>query len=191
MRYRLNFSPEPFLQRDARLMALWVLNIVAFAALLFGLMQWYQMRNRNAQVHASLADLREQQNELASTNEIIVERLEDLDVRSYEKDMARFRVIGDAFRTRWGHLLDELGTLLPPDVKIETLRSDTDRKRGNVRRTFTLQGAARTKEAQLAFIEKLQAHEAFGDVAFASEDYQQNGVAVGFSIQFTYPQGGS
>lgn len=190
MRYQMNFSPQPFLDKDSRLIALWVLNLLAIAALLFGISQWYHLRERNAQVHGSLADLREQQTDLVTQNELIIERLEELDVRSYEKDMARFRVIGDAFRTRWGHLLDELSILLPPDVRIETLRSTTDRKRATTQRTFSLEGAARSKEAQLAFIEKLQAHPSFGAVKFASEDYQQPGsVFVGFAIQFTYPEG--
>jgi Tfp pilus assembly protein PilN len=187
----MNFSPQPFLERDSRLVLLWLLNLVALAVLIFGLTQWYSLRQQNARVHASLADLREEQSLLVEKNELIIERLEELDVRTYQKDMARFRVIGNSFRTRWGHLLDELGTLLPADVRIEALRSNTDRKRNQSRRTFNLEGAARNKQAQLAFIEALQGHPAFGDVKFTSEDYQRQGnVAVGFAIQFTYPQGG-
>lgn len=191
MKERLNFSPRPFRTRAPLLLVLWVTNLLLAAALVLTLWHWKGLRDQNSHAHDQIDTLKGKQQDLARQNDETVRNLEQVDIKSYRKRVRQFYEIQAAFQTHWGMLLDQLGTLLPEDVRLRELRPMTVRSDKAVReRRIHLTAEARNKEAQLAFIRTLQTDAAFHSVSFESETYRKEGVALLFEISFDYRPGG-
>jgi Tfp pilus assembly protein PilN len=184
---RLNFSSRPFGGVERGLPLLWALNALLLAALIFTAWRWQELRSRNSDAHAALDRVRGQQRSVAAEHEAILTRLEGVDVRSYRIDLLRYHAIQTALATEWGKLLDELGELLPEDVRLVRVRPGQTRLDDpGAANTIELDAESRTKEAQLAFVGALQARPGFEQVAFLDESYDQTGVAVAFSLSFRF-----
>ena len=84
MKSRLNFSPKPFKTRDTALVGLWIANIAAIAVLAVTGLIWLDLRGRNASAHARIADLKQDQAEIAERHRGIVAQLRELGHRVEE-----------------------------------------------------------------------------------------------------------
>lgn len=190
MRMRLNFSPRPFRERNRNLVLLWLINLALIAALAVSAQYWRGLRQTNASAHAAIAGIQAEQREVSEQYRQGLDVLDELDTRAYLKQVNQFHGIQNAFQTHWGKLLDDLGDILPDDVRILRLKpagsADARRNTSEDATVLELEGEARYKDAQLAFIEALHEREAFGDVRFRSESYDIDGVAVRFELLLTY-----
>lgn len=187
MKQRLNFAPKPFLFRDPQIVGIWLLNLLALIVLIWLGVTWMGLRAKNSEAHASLRDLQQERQSMLDRHGEVVRQLEAIDLRDYRKQMTQFQGIQTAFATQWGPLLDTVGGLLPEDVRLLELKpaaSSGYKALDSV--VLQLVGEARTKEAELRFLEALDAHAAFDQIVFQTEDYEQPGVAVTFEIQFNY-----
>lgn len=191
MKNRLNFAPKPFLFRDRKVYALWLLNLAALGLLGFLGWSWWHLRSKNEAAHASLRDLQRQQTEHVERHGDILKQLGSVDLRDYRRQMRLFQGIQTAFSTQWGPLLDQIGSMLPEDVRMLELKPTQGTRRSSDDTVIIqMRGEARTKKAELAFLEALDQAPNFSDVAFESENYEKPDVAVTFEIQFTYrPEG--
>jgi len=191
LKQRLNFAPNPFLHRHPLAMAIWTLNLLALLAIGWLGLRWYQLRAKNAEAHTSMGQLQQERQSLVDRHRDILAQLDAVNFSDYRRQMTLFQGIQTSFSTQWGPLLDTLGTLLPEDVRLLELKPGT-RPGGENTQTVLLQlrGEARTKDAELRFMEALDNQPEFSNVVFESETYDQPGVAVAFEIQFAYePRG--
>ena len=187
MRTRLNFSPAPFQFGHGALVLLWCLNLLLLAGVLTALVYWQSLRRENASSHQRIDALTASQADIAARNERLVRELDAIDIKEYRKKVTQFHEIQTAFETHWGRLLDDLGELLPDDVRIISLRPRNAQMAGRERQTrLRLAGEARTKEAQSKFIKTLQSRPAFEDVRLEAESYDRTGVALAFELVFAY-----
>ena len=191
MKQRLNFAPKPFLFRSRNVYALWLLNLLALAALGFLGWSWWNLRSKNEAAHSSLRALQQEQRTLVEHHGDVLKQLAGVDFREYRRQMRLFQGIQTAFATQWGPLLDNLGSLLPEDVRMLELKPLSGSRRSqNDAVVIQMRGEARTKAAELRFLEALDAEPGFDEVVFENENYEQPGIAVSFEIQFTYhPKG--
>lgn len=190
MKNRLNFSPTPFHYRGRHLIALWLLNGLLLAAIIFSVSFWLSLRAENRYAHQDIDTLKQKQEEVRGKQDQLARDLEALDLKSYGKRVRQFHQIQAAFQTHWGHLLDDLGSLLPEDVRIISLRpQSTVSREQREMATLKLSAEARTKEAQLEFIRILQRQPAFLGIRFESESYDRSNVAVVFELLFDYRPG--
>ena len=190
---QLNFSPSPFKHRTKTLLILWTVNLSLLVGLGIALVSWNRLRHSNALAHEELDALNLEEQNLMQRHSLALSELAKVDLSDYRKKVVQFHEIQSAFATHWGKLLDDLGLLLPKDVRIISLRpQSSQRSRGRVKETvLRLSGQARSKEAQLSFIRALQAQPRFKDVHFSSETYGDNpAAAIDFEIAFTYLPGG-
>ena len=192
MRHRLNFAPKPFLFRDPRLVGVWLLNLLAVVCLIWLAMTWMGLRAKNSEAHGALRALQEERQALLDHHGSVVGKLEAIDLREYRKQMTQFQGIQTAFATQWGPLLDTIGALLPEDVRLLELKPAARASYQSANSvTLQLQGEARTKDAELRFLEALDGSASFDQIVFLTEDYEQPGVAVTFEIQFNYQPAGA
>ncbi len=187
MKNRLNFSPTPFQMRGKNLLALWLVNGMLLAAIVLSVSYWLSLRERNRHAHGDIGALRQKQETVRRQQDQLMRELETIDLKSYGKRVTQFHQIQAAFQTHWGRLLDELGELLPEDVRIISLHptSTLSREREPMA-TLRLSAEARTKEAQLELIRILQRQAAFQDIRFESESYDRSNVAVAFELLFDF-----
>jgi Tfp pilus assembly protein PilN len=185
---RINFSPKPFRTRGPLILLLWAVNLALLVVLGFSLWHWNQLRGENRSAHDQLDTLEQRQREIAASHRDLAELLEKADMKGYRLEVRQFHEIQVAFNTHWGRLLDDLGDILPEDVRITRLEPSysAGRQREN---SLKLAGEARNKEAQLSFVKALQQQPAFTDLRFESEDYDRSGVALAFEISFVYRPG--
>lgn len=192
MKQRLNFSPRPFPARRTPVAALMLLNLLLFLCLAGSIWYWLNLRNENRAVHDRIDTLKQDQRTVAGSHGDYVKELERIDIAQYKKDIRQYHNIQKAYETHWGRLLDDLGAILPEDVRIVRLTPTSgarDRDK-NEEAIIRLSAEARNKEAQLNFIRKLQEQPGFEDVRFESELYRDRGdVAVAFDIRFTHRPG--
>lgn len=190
MKERLNFSPKPFRERSRNLMLLWLVNLILLVAIAWSLQYWRGLHQSNAATHASIADIQAEQRAVGEDYSRALASLSDLDTREYLKQVTQFHSIQNAFRTHWGRLLDDLSDILPEDVRILRMRpslSAAARRGGSDDTTILeMEGQARYKDAQLAFIKALQEHAAFENVRFQTETYDIDGVAVQFILSLSF-----
>ena len=193
MKERLNFAPKPFRARSGTIYLLWAGNVLLLLGLLVSIWHWSQLHGANRAVHDRLDSVRQEQRDLVEAHDRAVRALEQIDMKTYRKQLDLFQGIQTAFATNWGRLLDDLGAVMNEDVRLLTLRPGRTRARETQSDTtlLYLSGEARTKEAQLELIRTLQASPLFDDVRIAEERYRGNGgIALAFEISFRY-QGGS
>ena len=193
MKQRLNFSPAPFTSGSSPVAMLWLLNLALIVALGFTVVYWNNLRKQNRAAHDQIDQLHSRQQTIAGTHEDQISELERIDVRAYREQVRQFHRIQTAWQTNWGQLLDDLGEILPEDVRIISLApaATVNRSREQNRATvISLSAEARNKEAQLVFIRALQEHQLFHDVRFENEEYDRSDVAVAFEIRFTHKGSG-
>jgi len=190
LRGRLNFAPRPFHQTTRSGALLWLLNLVLLAALVASFLYWQGLRRENASAHDQISRMKQRQQAIIDDHEKIVRELEEIDLRDYQKMIRQFGDVQASFSTNWGRLLDDLGSLLPNDVRIVSLKPGFGAGANQTNRhTVRLTGEARNKKAQLAFVSTLQEKPDFGEVQFESETYGADRLV--FEISFTYlPAGG-
>ena len=189
MKQRLNFSPAPFTSGRSPIAGLWLLNVLLVAALAFVLFYWSNLRQQNRTAHDQIDQLRGQQQQIVDQHQDRIRELERIDVRAYRKQVGQFYRIQTAWQTDWGALLDDLGEILPPDVRIVSLEPSAtiSRNRNQDRNdVINLKAESRNKEAQLTFIRALQEHKDFQDIRFEIEEYDRSDVAVAFEIRFSH-----
>ncbi len=193
MKERLNFSPKPFKTGQAPLVLLWLANLAVLIAMAGSIYYWNELRTENFSAHQEIDALEEQQRESAGRHQQLIQDLETINVKAYRKRVLQFHKIQTAYETHWGRLLDDLGSILPEDVRIVSLAPVITETRGyeEEETIIKLTAEARTKEAQLAFIRTLQGQVSFRDVRFETEEYSRDGVAVFFEIHFTHRPGRS
>lgn len=188
----LNFSPKPFQEAGGLFVVLWLVNLLLAVAFAGSIWFWLQLKDRNGADHRKIDGLKSRQREISRNHDARVREIEELDVKSYRKQVLQYHGIQTAFSTHWARLLDDLGTLLSEDVRLVSLRpgSSTSRKLEKNTR-LNLRGEARTKKAQLDFIRTLQKEPAFRNLRFETEEYLEGDVALVFEITFSYkPVGG-
>ena len=193
MKQRLNFSPKPFSGNRSPMALFWLINAVLFIGLIISVLYLLQLRQNNQSSHTRIAALKDSQRQVARDHQRSIGQLEAIDMPIYTKTIRQFHQIQVAYQTHWGQLLDELGQLLPQDVRITTLAptasSGASRER-DIRTTISLGAEARNKQAQLDFIRALQERANYQDVRFESEEYDDSG-RIAFEIRFTHHPGGA
>lgn len=184
MKQALNFSPTPFQTHPP---ALWLLmagnGLLLLALILFGL-RWSALRKDNHAVHDSIRSIEQQETALARQYRDMQNRLESLDIKSYERQYRQFHGIQLALNADWGAMLDLLAQMKGDDVRLVRLISSDTREMDAMATPIMLQGVARHKQAELAFVKALQEHPQFLNVRFDSETYQ--GQQLGFELRFQF-----
>ncbi len=191
MKQRLNFSPKPFASSPMPVYGLLLVNLALALILIGAVWYWQGLRNENRSVHDQIAKMKQKQRSVVGDHEEHIRELESIDVGKYSKQVQQFHRIQVAYQTHWGRLLDDLGLILPEDVRIVRLAPTSEARAGDRNRetVIRLSAQARNKQAQLNFIRKLQEQSAFEDIRFESESYQDGEVAVSFDIRFTHRPG--
>jgi len=191
MKQQLNFSPHPFQTRPMPLAVLMLFNLGLALFLLGSIWYWFGLRNENQAVHNQIGELKARQRTVVGGHEDFVRELETINIGEYKKNVRQYHGIQVAYQTHWGRLLDDLGTILPEDVRIVrmTPTSEARNKDKSQETVIHLSAQARNKASQLAFIRKLQERPSFHDIRFESETYGQGEVMVSFEIRFTHRPG--
>ncbi|MCB1049964.1 MAG: hypothetical protein H6510_17920 [Acidobacteria bacterium] len=191
MRAPINFALKPFVQRDARLMAWWIANACALLLCLFVLVQYLSLRNTNQSLHHQLGAMTQSESELQVEMASTLRRLESLDLQQYKREVEQFHAIQTAFQADWGEILDGLNRHLNDDVRLVRLQSSEAPQNEAESVAFALAAEARNKDAELRFVQSLQADPAFRAVRFEVETYGPGKGLIQFEIRFQFERGGS
>ena len=190
MKGQLNFSPKPFRFKEKGLVLFWLLNCGLLILLAVSFLYWLQLREKNISAHGELDGLRDRQQQIVANHENLLTELESVNLNAYRKKVRQFHGIQAAFETHWGTLLDDLGQILPEDVRIVSLKPVyTGKPEGRSQNTLKLTAEARHKKAQLSFVEAMQGERGFDQILIESEDYDQGTVALVFELSFSYQPG--
>lgn len=184
MSMSMNFSPQPFRGHNPRLYLLWLVNFLLVVAFTWSAVQWLGLRANNTHYHGQLDALQQQRSGLNEQVEVLLRRVQGLNIKEYNKEMDQYGAIQQAFNTDWVQLLDDLAELINEDVRIVRIQSG---EATNTRELpLVLRGEARHKAAQLKFIHDLQSHASFHGVRFEVEKYDQNNNRIQFELRFAY-----
>lgn len=187
MKEHVNFSPEPFHNHRFVLVIVWCLNVVLMAGLVFSSVQWMRLNQNNRQAHRALAEIAAERHSYQDAVRRAEDAIDEIDRDTYQKQIPEFQAIQSAFHSQWGSLLDDLGSLLGPDVRLVRLESEESLNPQAKTMSMRLDGVCRHKTAELEFIRALQKHPAFENVRFEAEAYRQDrDQAIVFQIQFNY-----
>jgi hypothetical protein len=185
MNNALNFSTRPFASRSTAWYALASSCLLALLLALALLVHYFSLRHANQSLHARLAQLEKEDRQARQQAADALSFLETADLQTYRKDVEQIHDIETARAARWGALLDSLAALLNHDVRLIRLSSSELPASGNASLEFSLRAQARTKEAELQFVQALQAHQAFHNLRFEQESYPDSmGKRVEFDLRF-------
>ncbi|WP_306589759.1 hypothetical protein [Geothrix sp. 21YS21S-4] len=177
----LNLAPRPSLWRQRHQILGWVTLGVGTAFLLGSLgLTWraYRQASRAGQAAVSLT---EEARRAAGQEQRIQASLQDVDA---SREQARWKVAERILMERslpWSRVTAELEQCMVPDMRVKGLQ----RTRGNNQQVvMKLKAEARTREAEAAFVEALQAAPVFAQVVLERESERQGG---GWDLEMSLP----
>jgi len=192
MSQALNFSTRPFAKRSTTWYVLALACLMALLLTLGLIVHYFGLRHANQSLHTRLAQLDKEDRQARQDAADALSFLETADLQTYRRDVEQIHAIETARAARWGALLDTLASLLGQDVRLIRLSSSELPSAGNASLEFSLRAEARTKNAELQFVQALQAHPAFHNLRFEQESYPDAaGKRVEFDLRFHWRmQGG-
>lgn len=180
----LNFSPKPFVRRDpvqTMVVLAHVLLLVAFLGSVYYLYTLHVEQREQLNVVDQLKDRRQS---LQDDFERVSFDLQDLDLRTYDREIRFYAQIQQELQIPWVTLMDVLADQLPDGVRIQFFSSGGSISSSGGEAAMQILAEARSKKDQLTFLEALRNHEAFHNILLLSETYE--GPTLLFETAFTF-----
>ena len=183
-RVRINFSSKPFYVKSPALIGFWITNAALLLLLGFTIWKFTSLRNANQNLHASLTNIAQEDQSAMADIQRLSSELDQIQVRDFERQVDQFYAMQRAFDPAWGLLLDTIAKTINNDVRLIQLQSNELPSNKQEAWSFVLTAEARSKEAELEFVQQLQKTRGFEKVRFESEEYRQNMVRFECSFLF-------
>lgn len=182
MSMRIDFSRRPCVDRRERLIGigipiLLVVVITLTNAIAFG---WYRLKNRD--IHEQIRSMNQQMSDYRKEMGRAAAVLKNGDSREFLRQYRFLRHVSQRKALQWSTLLDRLGEMLPPTVRISVISPSV---KGD-RLVLSLSGEALTKADQLKLLEALEESRHFNDAFVEFEQLDSATRNLKFSMTVVY-----
>ncbi len=182
MSLHIDFSRRPCVDRRERLLGIGIpiLLVVLMTLINAGTFGWYRLKNRD--IHERIRSMEQEMDDYGKEMNRAAAVLKNGDSREFLQRYRFLRHVSQRKALQWSALLDRLGEMLPPTVRISVISPSV---KGD-RLVLSMSGEALTKADQLLLLEALDTSSYFDDAFVEFEQLDSATRNLKFSMTVVY-----